>query len=140
MHYNLNLIMPKRRTLIWYHPDLKEQARELRNNCTLSEKLLWQKLKGKQLKGYDFHRQKPLNYYIVDFYCNELGLAIELDGSVHRAEDTIYRDKRRQEALEECGIRFLRFSDEDIYRNIQDVLARISEWVDDFERSTVSEE
>ena len=62
---------------------LKEKARELRNNSTTSEIKLWMYLKNKQMLGYDFHRQKPLDEYIVDFFCNELMLAIEIDGLSH---------------------------------------------------------
>ena len=67
-----------RRKIIPYNPALKEKTRELRNNSTKTEIMLWMYLKGKQMKGYDFHRQKPLDEYIVDFFCNELLLAIEI--------------------------------------------------------------
>ena len=68
---------------ICYNPKLKNLARTLRNNSTLSEVLLWNHLKGKQMKGYDFHRQKPLDNYIVDFFCPKLRLIIEIDGESH---------------------------------------------------------
>ena len=68
---------------IYYNPKLKNLARTLRNNSTLSEVLLWNHLKGKQMKGYDFHRQKPLDNYIVDFFCPKLRLIIEIDGESH---------------------------------------------------------
>jgi len=68
---------------ISYHPKLKELARKLRNNSTKSEIKLWQYLKSKRMMGYDFHRQKPIDNYIVDFFCNKLQLAIELDGYTH---------------------------------------------------------
>lgn len=58
-----------RRKIIYYNPKLKQLARKLRNNSTLSEILLWKYLKEKQMMGYDFHRQKPLDEYIVDFFC-----------------------------------------------------------------------
>jgi very-short-patch-repair endonuclease len=64
--------------ILFYNPDLKEAARKLRKNSTLSEILLWQKIKGKAL-GYEFHRQVPINEFIVDFYCHELKLIIEID-------------------------------------------------------------
>ena len=79
--------------IITYNPKLKEYARQLRNNSTLSEVLLWQKIKNKAL-GVQFHRQVPLKEYIVDFYCHELMLAIEIDGDSH-----LYKynyDKKRQ--------------------------------------------
>jgi very-short-patch-repair endonuclease len=66
-----------------YDPNLKKLARHLRNKSTMSEVLLWRCLKGKQILGYDFDRQRPIDRYIVDFYCKELRLAIEIDGSTH---------------------------------------------------------
>ncbi|WP_271784819.1 endonuclease domain-containing protein [Aquimarina algiphila] len=69
---------------IKYNPKLKELARQLRNNATKSEIRLWQKLKRGQMYSYDFHRQKPIDNYIVDFFCNKLQLAIELDGYSHQ--------------------------------------------------------
>jgi very-short-patch-repair endonuclease len=129
------ILMRNRRSIIWYHPDLKDQAKELRNNCTYSEKILWEKLKGKQMMGYDFHRQKPINYYIIDFFCHELMLAIEIDGSAHNSEKAKEKDRRRQEILEEFGIRFLRFSEEEIRNNLDHVIEVIREWADEFENT-----
>ena len=96
------------RQIIKYNPELKEKARNLRNNSTFSEILLWNRLKLKQLKDYQFLRQKPLDKYIVDFFCYRLMLAIEIDGDSHIDNERI--DKMRQEELESLGIRFLRFS------------------------------
>jgi very-short-patch-repair endonuclease len=125
--------MSKRNKIIWYHPDLKLQACELRNNCTFSEAKLWERLKGKQMKGYDFHRQKPLNYYIIDFYCNELKLAIEIDGEIHESEENLIKDLIRQERLQDYGISFLRFKDSEIKNNIEEVLYKINKWIGDYE-------
>lgn len=61
-----------RKNILPYNPALKEKARELRNNSTKTEILLWRFLKGKQLRGYDIHRQKPIDEYIVDFFCTDL--------------------------------------------------------------------
>jgi very-short-patch-repair endonuclease len=69
-------------TFIPYNPKLKILARQLRNNSTLSKVLLWNKIRGKAL-GYEFHRQVPIDEFIVDFFCHELLLAIEIDGSSH---------------------------------------------------------
>ncbi len=101
--------------IIPYNPKLKEYARLLRKNSTLSEVLLWQQIKNKAL-GVQFHRQVPMLDYIVDFYCHELMLAIEIDGDSH-----LYKyeyDKKRQGELEKEGVIFLRFSDIDIKRNM----------------------
>lgn len=115
--------------IIPYDPKLKQIAKNLRNNSTLSEVLLWQHLKSKKMKGYDFHRQKPLGNYIVDFFCNDLMLAIEIDGISH--DEKIANDKKRQKHLESLGIIFLRFNDLDVKRNIEGVLLEIEKWIDD---------
>jgi very-short-patch-repair endonuclease len=82
-----------RRKIIPYNPKLKEIAQKLRKQGILSEVLLWKELKGKKMMGYDFHRQKPLENYIVDFFCNELMLIIEIDGSSHN-DDTVENDRK----------------------------------------------
>jgi very-short-patch-repair endonuclease len=120
-----------RRTIIPYDPVLKEKARKLRKNSTFSEILLWNYLKRKQLKGYDFHRQKPIDKYIVDFFCNELYLAIEIDGESHYGNES--RDERRQKKLEKLGVQFLRFDDLEVVHNLDGVLKRIERWIDEFE-------
>jgi very-short-patch-repair endonuclease len=117
--------------IIHYNPRLKEFARRLRNNSTLSEILLWKELKGKKIRGYDFHRQKPIENYIVDFYCPRLNLAIEIDGESHFANET--KDKIRQKTIEACGINFLRFDDSEIKRDMEGVLKSIDEWIDNYE-------
>ena len=115
--------------IIPYRHELVELAKEFRNNPTPAEKILWQKLKRKQLMGYDFHRQKPIGYYVVDFFSPRLMLAIELDGSVHEADYAILKDERRQESIEEFGVRFLRFKNCEIERNVNSVVKEIEEWV-----------
>jgi len=72
-----------RRKIIPYNPKLKNLARQLRNNSTLAEVLLWRELKGEKILGFDFHRQKPIDEYIVDFLCSELSLVIEIDEVSH---------------------------------------------------------
>ncbi len=122
--------MPRRK-IIPYDATLKNLARQLRKNSTLSEVLLWQRLKGKQMKGYAFYRQRPIDRYIVDFFCPKLMLAIEIDGLSHlfRGE----ADLERQEQLESLGVRFLRFDDLEIKRNLNEVLDIIALWIERFE-------
>jgi very-short-patch-repair endonuclease len=120
-----------KRKIIPYNPKLKEYARELRNNSTLSEVLLWNHLKGKQMKGFDFHRQKPIDNYIVDFYCPELFLAIEIDGSSHYHEEAVEKDRVRQTRLESLGVKFLRFDDLDVKKRIDKVLEEIEIWIEE---------
>ena len=120
------------RKIIPYNPALKEKARELRNNSTRTEILLWTFLKGKQLRGYDFHRQKPIDEYIVDFFCNELMLAVEIDGVSH-IDKELY-DTKRQNRLEKLGVTFLRFKDEDVFYNCDYVVKEIEKWIDNYTR------
>jgi len=119
--------MKKRRKIIPYNPNLKELARELRRNMTLSEVLLWNELKKKNMLGYDFDRQRPIGNYIVDFYCKELSLTIEIDGDTH-----IYKydyDDKRQRELENLGVHFLRLEDIEIKKNMWNVLRVIEDWI-----------
>ena len=88
----------KRNNIIPYRKDLRLKARQLRNNSTLSEVLLWQEIKDRKLLGFQFHRQVPLLNYIVDFYCHELKLVIEIDGDSH--EYKVEYDLKRQQELE----------------------------------------
>jgi very-short-patch-repair endonuclease len=118
---------------IKYNPKSKEIARQLRNNSTKAEIKLWHYLKGKQLRGYDFHRQKPIGNYIVDFFCNKLMLAIELDGYTHGFEEVFERDKVKEQSLQEFGITILRFKDEDIMNNIEGVMTHIEECIKSLE-------
>ncbi len=113
------------RPIIPYNPALKKKARRLRNNSTLSVVILWKYLKGKQMHGFDFHRQRPVDQFILDFFCNELYLAIELDGYTHHLEETAVNDEKKEKRLKELGIRILRFEDEDVYHNIDNVLRAI---------------
>ena len=119
---------------IYYNPKLKELAQQLRNNSTKSEIKLWNYLKGKQLKGYDFHRQKPINDYIVDFFCNKLKLVIEIDGYAHSFEETFERDRKKVKRLNELGLTVLRFSDEDVLNNIEGVLSVIGNFIKEYEK------
>ncbi len=118
-----------RRKIIPYNPKLKKLARNLRNSSTLSEVLLWGALKGKQVRGYDFHRQKPIDKYIVDFYCPDLFLAIEIDGFSHMGKEAY--DEHRQKRIESLGVHFLRFLDSDVKTNLDGVVAAIEEWIDE---------
>lgn len=119
----------KKRQIIPYNPKLVLLAKKLRKNMTLSEVLLWQELKGKQMLGYDFDRQKPIDNYIVDFYCKNLKLAIEIDGQSHEHEEVAINDKKRQKRLEDLGVGFLRFDDLEVKKEMKYVLNRIYDWI-----------
>lgn len=122
-----------KRKIIPYEPYLKEYARQLRNNPTKSERILWRFLKGKQVRGYDFHRQKPLGRFIVDFFCHELKLVIELDGQTHHWEETAIKDVGKETALKSLGLNVLRFQDRLVFDEIQTVFRNIEAYVDWFE-------
>ena len=77
----------------------------------------------------EFHRQVPLDKFVVDFYCHEQMLAIEIDGATHGSEETREKDLTRQARLESLGVSFLRFYDGDVKENLQGVLAEIENWV-----------
>ena len=116
-----------KRKIIPYNPELKQLARELRKNMTLSEVLLSNELKNKQILGYDFDRQRPIGNFIVDFYCKELSLAIEIDGDTH-----IYKydyDDERQHSLENLGVNFIRFEDIEVKKNMNNVLRVLEDWI-----------
>ena len=121
----------KKRQIIPYDPKLVLLAKKLRKNMTLSEVLLWQELKGKQMLGYDFDRQKPIDNYIVDFYCKNLKLAIEIDGQSHEHEEVAVNDKKRQKRLEYLGVRFLRFDDLEVKKEMKYVLNIIYDWINE---------
>ncbi len=113
---------------IYYNPKLKERARELRNNSTLSEILLWNELKQRKLQGYQFYRQRPIGNYIVDFFCFRLSLVIEIDGASHDEERFEY-DMKRQKYLESLGYTVLRFDDLEVKKDIDHVLRAIEAWI-----------
>ncbi len=116
--------------IVDYAPYLKELARKLRQNMTLGEVLLWQQVKKKQVRGYDFDRQRPIDRYIVDFYCKDLKLAIEIDGSSHDGEEATRRDNIRQERLESLGVNFLRFTESQVRQQMIMVINSIKQWID----------
>ena len=118
-----------KRKIIPYNPKLVPLAKKLRKDMTLSEVLLWQELKGKQMLGFDFDRQRPIDEYIVDFYCKDLQLAIEIDGESHTHEEVAENDKIRQKRLEGLGVRFLRFDDLEVKREMGYVLNEIYHWI-----------
>ena len=125
-----------KRKIIPYNPKLKNLARQLRNDSTRSEIRLWQYLKNKQMYGYDFHRQKPLLNYIADFYCAELDLVIELDGRSHTFEEVVAKDEIRTSELEAVGLTVLRFSDDEVMKDIDNVLRTISIYIEEFEENS----
>jgi very-short-patch-repair endonuclease len=94
---------------------------------TEAETFLWQIIRKKQLKGRQFYRQKNIGDYIVDFHCPSAKLIVELDGGQHYTEEGKRRDQVKDKYLESLGIIVLRFSDREVFKNIEGVLERIFE-------------
>lgn len=86
------------------------------------------------MKGYTFNRQKPLDHYIVDFYCKPLKLVLEVDGGYHLEPAQLVKDKERQQVLEEMGLHFLRFTDEEVKKDMDQVLRKIEAFIIAFEK------
>ncbi|MBI5191862.1 MAG: endonuclease domain-containing protein [Nitrospirae bacterium] len=103
----------------------KLKRRNLRQEMPKAEMMLWLKLRGKGLNGFKFRRQYSIGKFIVDFYCPQLKLAIEVDGDSHFTEDAVTNDIERQKIIEAYGITFLCFTNLDIYENLENVLYRI---------------
>lgn len=102
---------------------LKPLAQQMRTEPTLAEKQLWQRLKNKQLLGFKFRRQQVIDRFIVDFYCHEIKLVIEVDGEIHNY--TQVEDAIRQEFLQSLDLRVVRFKNEDVLLRIEGVLEKI---------------
>ena len=95
---------------------------------TYGEVLLWQEIRRKKL-GFQFHRQVPIKNYIIDFFCHELLLAIEIDGSYHNHPEVSVSDLTRQQEIEKLGVNFLRFSETEVRKNILNVVEDINNWI-----------
>ena len=121
--------------MLTYNKSLKQLSRNLRRNMTDAERLLWSKLRGKQLKGLQFYRQKIIDNYIVDFYCpnplnpplikGDWGGFIEVDGGQHYSAEGREKDKKRDNDMMRAGITVLRFSDREILGQLDVVLEKI---------------
>ena len=98
--------------------------------CTKAEKLLWEKLRNNQLEGLKFRRQHPVNIYIADFYCHKFKLIIELDGDYHNQEEQKQKDEVRTEVLRLNGLKIIRFKNEEVEQDINQVLTTIKNKID----------
>jgi len=122
-----------KRTIIPYNPKLKELAKKFRQNMTFSEVKLWNELKNGQIKGYDFDRQRPIGNYIIDFYCKDLQLALEVDGITHEDEKVMLKDEIRQDELKILGVSFLRFDALLVVNKVESIVKEIERWILDYE-------
>jgi very-short-patch-repair endonuclease len=110
-----------------YNPALKQRAKELRKAGNLSEALFWSVVKNRQLNGLDFDRQRVIGNYIVDFYCHEYALVVEIDGSSH--DDKQEYDLIRDQYLEALGLKVLHVQDVDVKQNLSGVIEVVLEQI-----------
>ncbi|MCL4501585.1 MAG: DUF559 domain-containing protein [Deltaproteobacteria bacterium] len=108
--------------MLKYNPKLKGNARQLRQHLTDSERALWRRLRGKQLAGVQFYRQKPIGNYILDFYTPKAKLVIEIDGSQHSEAPHIEQDKKRDEYLGSLGLIVLRINSRQVLKETDSVV------------------
>jgi len=104
---------------------LIEQSREFRKNPTEAETILWEHLRNRRLENYKIRRQHPICGYILDFYCQEIRLGIEVDGEVHQTQEQIAYDNQRSIDLSEIGIKVIRFRNSEVIRSVDEVLQQI---------------
>ncbi|MBO0950311.1 endonuclease domain-containing protein [Fibrella forsythiae] len=105
----------------------KELRRELRQRQTPAEVLLWNELRNRQLNGAKFRRQHSIGGYVVDFYCAESALVVELDGSIHDFPDAQAYDREREAVICDLGLSMMRFRNDDVERRLPYVLEKIAE-------------
>ena len=103
-----------------------ERARELRREMTPAEKLLWEEVRAKKL-GVRFRRQQIIEGFIVDFYCHKAALVVEVDGDIHDLQQE--EDARREKVLREMGLRIVRFSNNEVFKNLSAVVGNIKELI-----------
>jgi very-short-patch-repair endonuclease len=113
--------------MLFYNTKLKEYSQELRKNMTDAERLLWSKLRKKQLRGFQIYRQRIIGNYIVDFYCPRAKQIIEIDGGQHYMDSGAKEDRIRDDYMREHGFKVLRFSDQEIFENLNGVIEKIYE-------------
>ena len=107
----------------------KDKRQSLRNNMPPAEQLVWARLKGKQVENCKFRRQYSVGAFVVDFYTVEIKLAIEIDGDSHFTDGAEVADRERQSSIESSGIRFLRFTNRQVYKELDAVIEAISQMV-----------
>jgi len=110
-----------------FNKKLKSFARNLRSNMTDAERLIWSKIRRKQIGDLQFYRQKNISHYIVDFYCPKGKLIVEIDGGQHYESDGMKKDRERDRYLQQLGFAVLHFSDIEVLKNIDGVVERIYE-------------
>jgi very-short-patch-repair endonuclease len=110
---------------LYNHKTLRERRRELRNNQTPAEKILWSKISKNQISGLRFLRQYSIGSYILDFYCPKIRLGIELDGNIHKEKESKIYDKDREKYLGSLDINVIRFWNDNVLKNTENVLDKL---------------
>jgi len=114
-------------------PNTFDKARLLRNNMTEAEKIVWDKLKNRKVFKARFRRQHPVGSFIVDFYCHEYKLAIEIDGEIHLKTEVNEYDDGRTHDIEKFGIKILRFTNNEVFTNLNKIIVEILKTIAVFE-------
>ena len=118
-------------------PGIYENAKELRQNQTKAEEVLWGNLRGRKLTNLKFRRQHPFEIFILDFYCYELRLCIEAGGGIHKEKSIIEYDQNRSRLLNENGIMVLRFTNDEIINDVDEVLNKIITFIKKHENTNL---
>lgn len=134
IHRSQAIEMPR----IFNRPEEKEIRRYLRRYSTQTERIMWNILRKKQIRGYKFRRQYSVGAFILDFYSPRLELAIEIDGISHATSKAMKEDAIRQRIIEEYGIRFLRFNDEEVLNNAERVIEKIEKAIEKIDSMNIS--
>ena len=132
----MKYLFPLHKIFMYYIPynkSLKEFSRDLRKNSTLGEVLLWRELRAGKINGYTFNRQKPIDNYIVDFYCKPLNLVIEVDGISHFFEENAVKDAEKQKIIESLGLELIRVTEKEVRFSRKRVLQAIVTKVEEME-------
>ncbi len=105
--------------------DKVEFSKKLRSNMTEAEKVFWELVRAGRLNSLKFRRQQIIDGFIVDFYCHSLGLCVEIDGGVHNTEEQKEYDRQRDEVLELRNLKVLRFTNDDVFNNVEEIIKAI---------------
>ena len=119
-------------------PEYKDARRYLRKNLSLAEILLWSELKSRKFRGLKFRRQHGVDIYVVDLFCPELRLAIEVDGDSHFEPEQMARDERRTTFLRQLGITVIRFRNDEVLEDLHGVLQRLGFFIDTLRSTRVN--
>lgn len=119
--------------MAYYNRELTVIAKRLRKNCSCSEILMWKHLRNRKMLGFRFYRKKPIDEFIVDYYCHKLNLIIELTQSGNRLRDAL--DSGRDQILNAMGFNILRFTNTEVETNPDKVLMAIRAWITQYQVS-----